>query len=69
MGKVLSAAQVKKLPLGTDVLEVNDKTGSVGRYWIVKSGRKKILRGIIVTLDIKDREGWHYEIEEEQKDG
>ena len=65
MGKTLSAEQVKKLPEGTDVLVVNDKTGSVGRYWIVKSGRKKILRSIIVTLEIKGREGWHYELAEE----
>ena len=68
MGKVLSAAQVKKIPLETVVFMVNEKTGSIARLWIVKSGRKKTLRGILGTYEIKDLEGWHYEIEEEQKD-
>ena len=67
--KVLSAEEVKRLPMGTVVFMVNEKTGSVGRYWIVKSGRKKTIRGILGTYEIKDLEGWHYEIEEEQKDG
>lgn len=69
MGKVLSAEQVKKLPLGTVVNWVDEKSGKAARLWIVKSGRKKVLRGIITQFNIKDREGCHYEIEEEQKDG
>ena len=66
MGKTLSAAQVKKLPEGADVLVINEKTGKAGRLWIVKRGRKKILRGIITTHEIKDREGWHYELPPEE---
>lgn len=62
--KVLTAAKVKRLPVGTDVIIVNEKTGSRGMLWIIKRGRKKMLRGIVTLHEIKDREGWHYEIEE-----
>lgn len=61
--KTLSADKVKKLPVGTDVLFVNDQTGEKGRLWIVKTGRKKMLRGVIAQHEIKDRPGWHYEVE------
>lgn len=64
MRKTLSAAQVKKLPAGTDVLKVRDATGQVARLWVVKSGRKKMLKGVYAEFDIKDQSGWHYEIEE-----
>ena len=66
--KTLTAAKVKSLEPGTDVILVNDKTGSRGSLWVIKNGRKKMLRGIINVHEIKDMEGWHYEIEEEQKD-
>ncbi len=66
--KTVTAKQVKRLPVGTDVILVNEKTGSRGRLWVIKSGRKKMLRGILTSHEIKDMEGWHYEIEEEQKD-
>lgn len=62
--KTLNAEQVKRLPVGTDVILVNEKTGSRGRLWIIKKGRRKMLRGIVTQHEIKDREGWHYEIEE-----
>lgn len=62
--KTLTAAKVKSLEPGTDVVLVNDKTGSRGRLWVIKSGRKKMLRGILTSHEIKDREGWHYEIAE-----
>lgn len=61
--KILTADKVKKLPPGTDVIIVNEKDGTKGRLWIVKSGRKKMLRGVTGTLlDIVDRNGWHYEV-------
>lgn len=66
--KTVTAKQVKRLPLGTDVFLVNDKTGSRGSLWVIQNGRKKMLRGIINVMEIKDMEGWRYEIEEEQKD-
>ncbi len=66
--KTVTAKQVKRLPLGTDVFLVNDKTGSRGSMWVIQNGRKKMLRGIINVMEIKDMEGWHYEIEEEQRD-
>lgn len=65
--KVLTAAKVKRLPVGTDVTVVNEETGQTGRLWIIKNGRKKMLRGIVTTHEIKDLEGWHYEIEEGKK--
>ena len=63
MRKTISASEVKKLPAGTDVWNVSEATGKAGKLWIVKSGRKKLLRGITVFMEIKDREGWHYEVE------
>ena len=61
--KVLSAEKVKKLTPGTDVFIVKDETGERGRMWIVKSGRKKLLKGVLSEHEIKDRAGWHYEVE------
>ena len=67
--KTVTAKQVKRLEPGTDVFLVNDKTGQRGSMWVIQNGRKKMLRGIINVMEIKDmEEGWHYEIEEEQRD-
>ena len=66
--KTVTAKQVKRLEPGTDVYLVNDKTGQRGSMWVIQNGRKKMLRGIINVMEIKDKKGWHYEIEEEQKD-
>lgn len=65
--KTLTAGNVKRLQPGTDVFLVEEKTGLRGRMWIIKSGRKKLLRGILSTHEIIDRPGWHYEIEEGKK--
>lgn len=62
MWKQVSATKVKKLPVMTDVKIVNDKTHDFGIMWIIKCGRKKILKGIYTTQEIKDRDGWHYEV-------
>lgn len=61
--KTLTAAQVKKLPVGTDVRLVRESKGQTGLLWVVKSGRKKMLRGVVTghLHEIKDRQGWHYE--------
>lgn len=61
--KALSAEKVKKLSPGTDVLFVRDSDGAVGRFWVVKSGRKKLLKGVVAEHEIMDRKGYHYEIE------
>lgn len=69
--KTLTAAQVKKLPVGTDVRIVRESTGQTGLLWVVKSGRKKMLRGVVTSHlhEIKDRQGWHYEeVETDDKD-
>lgn len=65
--KILTADKVKKLPPGTDVYLVRDSDGSRGMMWIVKSGRKKLLKGVYATHEIKDRPGYHYEVENESR--
>lgn len=47
MRKTLTADKVKKLPVGTDVFFVRESSGEAGRFWIVKSGRKKKAQGRI----------------------
>lgn len=61
MSKILTADKVKRLPVGTNIKLVNEKSGEAGTLWIIKSGRKKLLKGIMTTLQIADKEGWHYE--------
>lgn len=63
MKKILTADKVKKLPVGTDVYLVKDGTDLRGTLWIVKSGRKKLLKGLTSELEIKDKPGWHYEVD------
>lgn len=63
MNKTLTASQVKRLPVGKDVFLVRDATGEIGRLWIIKRGRKKLLKGVYSEHEIKDRVGWHYEVE------
>ena len=67
MAKILDAKKVKKLPVGTDVRVVRERTGETGMLWVVKSGRKKMLRGLMGMHEIKDRAGWHYELPEPSK--
>ena len=64
MRKILSAEKVKKLPVGTDVFLVKEGTGKTGTLFIVKKGRSKMLKGIFGLYEIKDRPGFHYEIEQ-----
>lgn len=61
--KTLTADKVKRLPVGTNVFLVRDGTGQKGKLWIVKSGRKKMLKGLYAEHEIKDRPGWHFEVE------
>lgn len=63
MGKILTAAQVKKLPVGTDVVIVRESDNRTGSLWVVKSGRKTMLKGVYGLREIVDRPGWHYEVE------
>lgn len=64
MRKRISADQVKKLPVETDVYIVQESTGRSGKMWIVKSGRSKILKGVYSEQKILERPGWHYEVDE-----
>lgn len=60
--KVVTAAQLKKLPEGTTVHLVHGE--QKGILTLVKCGRKKMLRGYYALHEIKDRSGWRYEVEE-----
>lgn len=60
--KTVTAAQVKRLKVGTDVFLIREATGQTGRLWVIKSGRKKMLKGAVAEHEIKDRPGWHYEV-------
>ena len=60
--KILSADQVKRLPVGTDIKIVQNSTGRYSLAYIVKSGRKKMLKKPLFDPDvIIDRVGYHYE--------
>ena len=52
--KTLTAKQVKRLEPGTYVHRVNEKTGKRSGLWVIKSGRKKVLRGILNVHEIKE---------------
>lgn len=47
--------------MGTDIILVREGTGKSGKLWVIKSGRKKMLRGVMGIHEIADRPGWHYE--------
>ena len=66
MRKTLTAAQVKKLPVGTDVFLIWEGTGRWAKLLVIKSGRKKMLKGAYSLQDIADRTGWHYEVEDKK---
>ena len=60
--KTLTAEQVKRLPVGTDIKIVQNSTGSYILAYIVKSGRKKMLKKPLMDpVVIIDRAGYHYE--------
>ena len=64
--RILTAEQVKKLPVGTDIKIVHNSTGSYILSYIVKSGRKKMLKKPLMDpVVIIDRVGYHYERVEE----
>lgn len=63
MGKTLTAAQVRRLKPGTIIERVHDKTGRRMNLIIEPSYKKKVLHGIGgLILEIRDREGWHFEL-------
>ena len=66
MRKKISLAKLKALPPGTDVYYVNEQTGESGRFWIVKSFKRKILKSIYTEQkisDIVEKPGYHFEVE------
>ena len=60
--RILTAEQVKRLQVGTDIKIVQNSTGRYSLAYIVKSGRKKMLkRPLFDPVAIIDRVGYHYE--------
>ena len=60
--RILTAEQVKKLPVGTDIKIVQNSTGRYSLAYIVKSGRKKMLKKPLMDpVVIIDKVGYHYE--------
>ena len=68
MSKILSVDQVKKLPVWTSIRIVDEKTGRSGIVWVVKSGNRKMLKGVYATMKIEYRHGFHYEAMEGEPD-
>ncbi len=62
--KVLTADKVKKLPIGTYVYLVRDADGQRGKLWVAKTRNRKWLKGVYGEYEIKDRAGWHYEVDD-----
>ncbi len=64
--RTLTAAAVKRLPVGSIVHRVRDMDGAYASFVVTLSYKKKILTLIgchEVTSTIEDRSGWHYEVE------
>jgi len=58
----LTAEQVKRLPVGADVRIVQNDTGKYGLGYIIKSGKRKMLKKPLMDpVVIIDRVGYHYE--------
>jgi hypothetical protein len=58
----LTAEQVKRLPVGKDVRIVQNDTGKYELGYIVKSGKRKMLKfPLLDPVVIVDRVGYHYE--------
>jgi hypothetical protein len=58
----LTAEQVKRLPVGTVVRIVQNDTGKYEPGYIVKSGKRKMLKcPLLDPVVIVDRVGFHYE--------
>ena len=62
----MTAEKVKRLPVGTDVFLIQESTGRWAKLLVIKSGRKKMLKGAYSLQDIADRPGWHYEVEDKK---
>lgn len=65
--KRLSAAAVKRLPVGTYIERRSNSGNSKAAYIIVRSGTKKILSLVglhEVTRKIEDTDGWHFVVPE-----
>ena len=62
--KTLTAEQVKRLPVGTDVRIVQNAMGTYELGYIVKSGKRKMIKKLLLDpVAIVDRMGYHYEVD------
>ena len=65
MRKQISAAKLKKMPILTDVWVVNEESKREGLFFLIQCGKRKMLKSVMGKLEtIKDRDGFHYEVEE-----
>jgi len=64
MGKTITAEKVKKLPVGTEVLVVQDGTERTVLMKVAGYYKKKMLKGPTAVHEIRDKVGWHYEVTE-----
>lgn len=65
MRKTISAAKVKKLPVLTDVWVVNDVSKRECLFFVIQYGKHKRLKSTLGKMEtIKERDGFHYEVEE-----
>lgn len=65
--KRLSAAAVKRLPVGTYIERRSNSGNSKAAYIIVRSGVKKVLSLVgmhEITRKIEDTDGWHFVVPE-----
>ena len=67
MRKQISIANLKRLPVGSDVLYVEESTGHFARMWIAKNHKGRlVLKGVMYErflLEVTASPGYHFEVE------
>ena len=67
MRKQISIANLKRLPVGSDVLYVDESTGHFARMWIAKNHKGRlVLKGVLferLLADVTAVPGFHFEID------
>ena len=67
MRKQISIANLKRLPVGSDVLYVEESTGNYARKWIAKNHKGRlVLKGVLserFLSEVTAVPGYHFEVE------
>lgn len=65
--KQISIANLKRLPVGSDVLYVQEATGHFARMWIAKNHKGRlVLKGVLserYLSEVTASPGYHFEVE------